>query len=141
MKYHAKAMKEARNLIAYAKKRSANFQVDMTGLLVGYKYKDTLYAANEMLYEEMKHTDKTVYFDPKEINKNWRNAILRIDKDIIPTIRKDWELKLNIYHISGPLVMIPLIAMKAVLQGIIPWFLVLLFDNNCNSLKFIKFDS
>lgn len=135
MKYHAKAMKEARNLIAYAKMKSANFQVDMTGLLVGYKYKDSIYAANEILYEEMKHTDKTVYFDPKEINKNWRNAILRIDKDIIPKIRKDWELKLNIYHFRGPLVMVPLIAMKAVLGGNITWSLVLLFDN-WYSLKF-----
>lgn len=140
MKYHAKAMKEARNLIAYARMKSANFQVDMTGLLVGYKYKDSVYAANEMLYEEMKNTGKTVYFDPKQINKNWRNAILRIDKDIIPKIRKDWELKLNIYHFSGPLVMIPLIAMKTVLVGNIPCFLIFLLDN-WYSLKYAKFDS
>jgi hypothetical protein len=140
MKYNAKAMKEARNLIAYAKKRSANFQVDMTGLLVGYKYKDTVYAANEMLYEEMKDTDKTVYFDPRQINKNWRNAILRIDKHIVPRIRKDWELDLNVYHFRGPLVMIPLIAMKEVLGGNLPWFLVLLFDE-WTALQFTKFDS
>lgn len=140
MKFHAKAMKEARNLISYAKMKSANFKVDMTGLLVGYKYKDSVYAANQMLHEEMKDTDKTVYFDPKQINRNWRNAILRIDKHITPKIRQDWELDLNIYYFRGPLVTIPIKAMNTALGGNIPWFLVLLFDN-WYTLKFTKFDS
>jgi len=54
MKYNNNALKEARNLIVYAIRETAGFRVNMSGLEVGYKYKDTPYAANMLLDQELK---------------------------------------------------------------------------------------
>ena len=78
--FNNKAKKEARNLIAYAKMKTADFKVNMDGLLVGYKYKDTPYAANRMLGEEIEKSGQVIYFEPCRINSKWRNARLRMRK-------------------------------------------------------------
>lgn len=130
-KYNNKAMKEARNLIAYAKQQTANFRVNKTGLLVGYKYKDTPYAANMLLHEELWNSGRNieVHFAPVRINKNWRNAVLKIRT--YPTIkpRPMWELDYGLHRItSSLLVIIPLRAICRAIGGNLP-YTVLTIEN------------
>jgi hypothetical protein len=131
MKYNNKALKEARNLIAYAKQQTANFKVDKTGLLVGYKYKDTPYAANMLLHEELWNSDRNieVHFAPVRKNKYWRNAVLKIKTFTNTKPRPMWEIDYALHRITNsPLVIIPLRAICRVIGGNLP-YTVLAIEN------------
>lgn len=124
MEYSNKALKEARNLIAYARRETANFQVDMSGLPVGYQYKDTPYAANMLLHKELegKKLGIEVYFEPTRKNKGWRSAVLKIRK--FPKVRPIWQCDYLIggkFHNKSPLVIIPLRAISIIIGGNLPY--------------------
>lgn len=124
MKYNNKALKEARNLIAYAKQKTAGFKVNMSGLLVGYQYKDTPYAANMLLHQELegKNLGIQVYFEPTRKNKCWRNAVLKMIK--YPKSRPIWQCDYLVggtFHNKSPLVIIPLRTISIAIGGNLPY--------------------
>jgi len=123
VKYNNKALKEARNLIAYAIRETAGFRVNMSGLEVGYKYKDSPYAANMLLDQELKKRGLTlieVYFEPTRKNKTWRNAVLRMRTYPKVYIWGGDYLIGGKFHLKSPLVLFPLRAISKVIGGNLP---------------------
>ena len=124
MKFNNKALKEARNLVAYAIRETAGFRVNMSCLEVGYKYKDSPYAANMLLSPELKKrgiTDMDIYFEPTRKNRCWRNAALRMKKH--PQVKPAWQYDYLIggkFHLKSPLFLIPLRAISKVIGGNLP---------------------
>ena len=120
MKYNNNALKEARNLIVYAIRETAGFRVNMSGLEVGYKYKDTPYAANMLLDQELKKRElkrMEVYFEPTRKNRFWRNAVLRMRTYPKVYIWRGDYLIGGKFHLKSPLVLIPLRAISKVIGG------------------------
>ena len=130
MKFNNKALKEGRNLVAYAIRETAGFKVNMSGMEVGYKYKDSPYAANMLLGPELKKrgiTDIEVHFEPTRKNKSWRNAVLRMRK--YPEVKPIWQYDYLVggkFHNNSPLVIIPVRAMSRVIGGHLPYTMTLL---------------
>lgn len=123
MKFNNKALKEARNLIAYAIRETAGFRVNMSGLEVGYKYKDSPYAANMLLEPELKKrgiTDMDIYFEPTRKNRYWRNAVLRMRTYPKVYVWRNDYLIGGKFHLKSPLVLIPLRAISKVIGGNLP---------------------
>ena len=82
-KISKKALREAENIISYARHKTANFNINLNNVIVGYTHKDTIMIVNKLLDDEFGKSDIQVYFRHKYINKAWKNAELRVEERII----------------------------------------------------------